>query len=209
MEKKVNSNCIQVFARAPVAGQVKTRIAARIGPEPALSLYQAMFHRTIEQVNQVPLSHRELWITGNPDDPMFAAVKPEFRIFTQQGKDLGERMRFALQQGLTRYTMVILIGTDCPTLDALYLESAIEALNAGNKVVFGPAEDGGYVLLGLTVMVPGLFEALHWGTDTVLQISQTRLKDLSLPFKLLKPLRDIDRPEDLPGLATLSPPLVY
>jgi len=206
---EIKTCCLQIFAREPVIGQVKTRIAAQIGTKPALSLYQALFNRTLEQVAAAPVSHRELWIDGNPDDPLFATAKPTYQLFVQQGRDLGERMRFALQQGLNRYDMVILIGTDCPSLDAAYLIRALLLLDGGTKVVFGPANDGGYVLLGLTAMIPELFESIPWGTEKVLQRSESRLHKLSIAFKLLEPLGDIDRLDDLPGLAGLSPPLVY
>ena len=92
-------------------------------------------------------------------------------------------------------------------MDSAYLEGALMALGQGNEVVIGPAEDGGYVLIGLKQPCPGLFQGIEWGSERVLSQTLQRLAQLKLPYALLEPLWDVDRPQDLQRLAELNPPL--
>lgn len=114
----------------------------------------------------------------------------------QQGADLGERMAFSFSIALQTHDKVIIIGTDCPALDEEYIEQAIQALGE-HDVVIGPAEDGGYVLLGLRKFSLELFTGISWGSDSVLKQTRQVLKDLSWSYKELGIMHDIDRPKDL------------
>ena len=102
---------------------------------------------------------------------------------------------------------VVLIGTDCPAMTAEYIESAFAALKAGSDVVLGPATDGGYVLIGVREVVPGLFEGIQWGGDRVLTTTIDKIRSQNLKHRLLDMLWDVDRPEDLLRLDELEPPL--
>jgi len=111
-------------------------------------------------------------------------------------------MGAALADAAARHRHLVLIGTDCPAMDAGYLEEAFRVLESGIPLVLGPAEDGGYVLIGCTGMPPaGLFEGIDWGTERVLAQTRARIAALGHGHQELPPLSDIDRPEDLTCLA--------
>ena len=105
-------------------------------------------------------------------------------------------MLFAAKQGLNNARAVILVGTDCPFIDKHYLLSACKALD-NNDVVIGPAEDGGYVLLGMKMLYPSLFQNMEWGNDTVFETTVNVLQKNALLYKILPTLNDIDRPGDI------------
>jgi rSAM/selenodomain-associated transferase 1 len=104
---------------------------------------------------------------------------------------------------------VVLIGTDCPALNPAYVECAFEALQEGVEVVLGPAEDGGYVLVGMRQPVPEMFSNISWGSGAVLEETVQRLQQLGLSYRLLETLWDVDTVDDLPRLRELSPPLLW
>jgi glycosyltransferase A (GT-A) superfamily protein (DUF2064 family) len=106
-------------------------------------------------------------------------------------------MLHAFDHALNVYRYVIIIGTDCPSLSKHHLEQAVLALKEGNQAVLIPAEDGGYVLLGLTLVNYHLFEGIHWGRSDVAQITRQRLTSLNWKWRELDRLWDIDRVEDL------------
>jgi rSAM/selenodomain-associated transferase 1 len=115
----------------------------------------------------------------------------------QQGGDLGKRMANAFQDSFREgVTATIIVGSDCPGLNPALLATAFESLSR-NALVFGPAHDGGYYLIGLRYMVPELFCDISWGSETVLAESLTILTTKGLNPMLLEPLGDVDRPEDL------------
>ena len=114
----------------------------------------------------------------------------------QCGSDLGERMYSALLDGLERFDRVLLVGSDCPGLDTQYLTSAGAALDRV-PVVFGPALDGGYVLVGARAVDEGLFREIAWGQESVLATTLQRAESLGIDVEMLEPRADIDRPEDL------------
>jgi glycosyltransferase A (GT-A) superfamily protein (DUF2064 family) len=103
----------------------------------------------------------------------------------------------AFRRGLAEYSGVILVGSDCPGIDPDYLKQAAAALHTV-PVVVGPANDGGYVLLGARVISENLFSGIAWGTDQVLAQTQRALARVGLQWIELPRLTDIDRPEDLP-----------
>ncbi len=129
----------------------------------------------------------------------------------QTGQDLGARMDAAIRQTLLKKSVesVILIGTDCPALTERYLDQALLALESGVDVVLGPAEDGGYVLVGMRRPIGAVFEDIPWGTERVMQRTLEALKAKELTYRLLDTLWDVDRPEDLARLQLLEPPLSW
>ncbi|MDP6651099.1 MAG: TIGR04282 family arsenosugar biosynthesis glycosyltransferase [Gammaproteobacteria bacterium] len=200
---------IVVFARAPLPGQVKTRLQAKLGPEGCLLLYTAMLDRLLATLRRAELAPVELWVSSNADHEVFISYCNKKDIYIQNGQDLGQKMHWAAGQVLANSAVdgVLIIGTDCPAMDSAYLEGALMALGQGNEVVIGPAEDGGYVLIGLKQPCPGLFQGIEWGSERVLSQTLQRLAQLKLPYALLEPLWDVDRPQDLQRLAELNPPL--
>ncbi|WP_461482127.1 TIGR04282 family arsenosugar biosynthesis glycosyltransferase, partial [Porticoccus sp.] len=117
-----------------------------------------------------------------------------------RGGGLGERMAFAFADRLQHHAKVVLIGSDCPAIDADYVRAALLALDEV-PAVLGPAADGGYVLIGLTAAAPALFADVPWGTGAVLSVTRQRLVALRWSWRELDILPDIDRPGDLRHLA--------
>lgn len=189
--------CIALFARVPVAGQVKTRLIPALGAEGACRLHERLLARILGVLQQQDLCDAELWLDAPGTHPLLAgSVLP---VCLQQGADLGERMAHAVATTLQRYRRVLVIGTDTPGLDADYLEQALQALQ-DNDVVLGPALDGGYVLIGVAGRPAPVFDGVAWGTDRVLQQTLACIAAAGLRCRLLEPRADIDRPEDLQHL---------
>ena len=132
------------------------------------------------------------------DHALFAACLAQGAraIRRQRGADLGERMYHALAAGLARYERVLLVGSDCPAIDAAYLHRALQVLD-DVPVVLGPALDGGYVLIGVRSVDPALFAGIAWGQPTVYAETVARLRRLGVDWTALPALPDIDRPADL------------
>jgi rSAM/selenodomain-associated transferase 1 len=187
--------CIALFARAPVAGQVKTRLIPALGPGGACALHTRLLRQMQDVLQRQRLCVVELWVDQLPGHAAFAAFGDA--VHQQQGSDLGERLSHAAREVLQRHRQLVFIGTDCPALDASYLEAALAALATEADVVIGPALDGGYVLLGLKVPEPRLFAAIGWGGPEVLEQTLRQAVLCGLQTTLLPALADIDRPEDL------------
>ena len=200
---------VLLFAREPVYGQVKTRLHASIGRRRAFDLHCAMLRYQVDNIQHSGLAPLELWVDGNPENPEIASLPLQEKARRQQGEDLGQRMRMAVQSARSRAEAVVLVGTDCPSIDRGYLEYALEKLASGKQVVIGPAEDGGYVLLGVRDSWPQLFLDIPWGGDRVMTVSRQRIDQLGLDCEILPERWDVDRPEDLARLASLSPPLNF
>ena len=192
---------IQIFARAPVPGAVKTRLIPALGADGAAALQARLLRRTLDMAPQSDLAPVQLWCVPDCDHAAFRDW-PGVSRYIQQGADLGKRMHNALIAGLETARRVILIGTDCPGLDGGYLHQAIGHL-ADHDVVLGPAEDGGYVLVGWRRPV-ALFTGIDWGSERVLDQTRTRLQAAGASWREL-PLRwDVDRPADVARLASLQ-----
>lgn len=196
-----------LFARAPVPGRVCTRLQARLGVAGATELYRLLLARRLWQLRETAPMPVEIWLDGTPEDAFFAPWRAHFTWFRQEGADLGERMWRAVCSAAQRSRRQLLIGVDSPVLDAAYLSAALAELRTGRQAVLGPAEDGGYVLLALAKPAPELFFDIPWGTDRVAAVTGARLDALGWRWSRLPTLWDLDRPEDLPRLATLVPPL--
>ena len=200
---------IVVFAREPLLGKVKSRLAIEIGAQEALVVYQAMLARLGQILTQAQIAAWDLWVTSNCSHKDFVSICNKNNIYLQIGQDLGARMDAAIRQTLQveNVESVVLIGTDCPALTERYLDQALLALESGVDVVLGPAEDGGYVLVGMRRPITAVFEDIPWGTDQVMHRTLETLKAKELTYRLLDTLWDVDRPEDLARLQSLVPPL--
>ncbi len=189
-----------IFARYPEPGKVKTRLIPSLGALGAAQFYRQMAEQTLAQARQLQ-GQRSLQV-----DVRFVGGSYELmqdwlgRVlsYTPQGDgDLGARMERSLQSafdaGIQR---VIIIGTDCPDLDVQIMEQAFQSLEQ-HDLVLGPAQDGGYYLIGLRQPVPELFTGIAWSTSVVLQQTVEIAQELGLAIAYLPTLSDIDRPEDL------------
>jgi len=197
---------ILIFAKAPTPGQVKTRLIPVLGESGAAELQRQLIERTLHTAAAAALGAIELWCAPGAEDPFLAACAKRHgtRLRTQGEGDLGTRMARALESVLAAGSPGLLIGCDCPVLTPAYLRDAAAALAGGDDAVLGPAEDGGYVLIGLARRPTAeLFEDIAWGTATVMQETRARLGRANWRWRELALLWDVDRPEDLPRLRQL------
>jgi rSAM/selenodomain-associated transferase 1 len=192
---------VAIFARAPVAGRVKTRLIPRLGAEGAAALQHAFIRRTLRTALAANLGSVSLWCAPNCEHPAFIDYSDEFRVplYPQYGADLGARMFQAFTR-LCRRGGAVVIGTDCPALTVSELWSAASALREGNDAVFVPAEDGGYVLVGLRRPIASLFHDVPWGSGLVMDRTRSLLRSTGVRWQELAPLWDVDRPEDIDRL---------
>lgn len=197
-----------LFARYPEPGTAKTRLIPALGAEGAATLYRQMTEHTLSQVRrwverqsggQMKLSTRQVEIrfAGGSEVKMQAWLGPNWRYVPQGTGDLGDRLVRSLQATWeTGASRIVIIGTDCPELDARLLHQAF-ALLAHHDLVLGPAVDGGYYLIGVRQCWPELFQNIAWSTAAVLQQTLTIGQQLGLAIALLPTLSDVDYPEDL------------
>jgi len=193
------SAVIIVFAKAPVAGQVKTRLCPPLTPDEAASLHGSLVLDLLERCQSLKECDRILAGAPTPEHPFFGAMKTRFKIpvWDQVGHDLGARMAHTFQSSLgSPYHSVVIVGTDIPGITVQLISTAFKSLQ-DHDVVVGPTVDGGYYLIGLRSPVPELFENIPWSTDSVFALTQEKITALGLSLKILPMLRDLDTVEDL------------
>jgi uncharacterized protein len=188
-----------VFCKAPMPGQVKTRLIPFLSAEAAAQLHCELAEKTLQTAAENNLCEMQLWCSPSTDHPFYRALSKKYPItlFVQQGTGLGERMHHAFVKALTRYKSAIIIGCDCPSLTAADLEEALNLLRQGKQCVIAPAEDGGYVLIGLKQPQATLFDNMPWGTAKVLGLTRDKLQSLAFDYHELNPQWDLDNMEDL------------
>ncbi|MBX7527806.1 TIGR04282 family arsenosugar biosynthesis glycosyltransferase [Qipengyuania vesicularis] len=179
---------LSIFARLPVPGKVKTRLIPALGEEGAARLYARLLVQTVEEARESGLAF-ELRVTGGEIAAFHELLGPDVSVVDQGEGDLGERMARVEAPAL-------LIGSDCPGVTAPLLRAAADALD-DRRVVLGPANDGGYYLIGYREPVPFLFEDMAWSTPAVLPETLARLVARGMGPAILPELTDIDTAEDL------------
>ncbi|HZY32072.1 MAG TPA: TIGR04282 family arsenosugar biosynthesis glycosyltransferase [Candidatus Methylomirabilis sp.] len=196
-------HAIAVMAKAPMAGHVKTRLVPPLSQEEAAELYRCLLLDKILQVGTLPGVDPYLAYTPTEARAQMAPLAPQaFTLIPQSGSDLGDRLHrlsaILLERG---HPGVILIDSDTPTLPSTYLLEAIDRIQSETTdLVLGPAEDGGYYLIGLKRPCRSLFDRIPWSgpsvmTETLRRASQQRLEVATLP-----PWFDVDTPNDLARL---------
>ncbi len=182
--------------RALRPGSVKTRLAAEIGADEACAAYRQLLDRLLPNLRPTDMA---VELRHTPDDAA-AEVSPwaaaRWQLTAQGDGDLGVRLeRAVLQSGAAGFTRTLIIGTDCPYLTLTDLREAREALSS-NDLVLGPAEDGGYWLIGMRLCHAELFRGIPWGTDRVLAVTLERARSAGLSVELLRTLADVDTAAD-------------
>lgn len=177
------------MAKPPVLGKAKSRLAADVGPEVALEVYQRLLAHTMDQARNYGGAARVFYAFDAADYKGFEAFAPVL----QQGEGLGERMAHAFSE---TGCPALMIGTDCPGVTAALLHQAAHALETADVVV-GPANDGGYYLIGLRQWQPGMLEGIPWSTAGVMQATLDQASRLGLTVARLPELVDIDTFADL------------
>lgn len=191
----MKSNCLLIiFIKNPEKGKVKTRLAETVGAEKALEIYNKLVDYTYSVVEPVD-ADKEIWFSRFiPDGNGLGGGK--FNKKLQEGKNLGERMSKAFREAFEKdYEKVVIVGSDCAELTTDLIKEAYKQLDEHGLVV-GPAEDGGYYLLGMNRFQVQLFEGLPWSTDGVLSQTLAIADELSLEVHLLPELNDVDYEAD-------------
>ena len=199
-----------IFCKAPIAGQVKTRLIPTLTAEQAMQLHSELSLSTLQRATQQPLCAAQLWCTPSIEHDFFIQAEHDYKLtrWQQQGNDLGERMNHALCTALKSYKRAVLIGCDCPSLTPQDLMSSISVLNEKTTAVFAPTEDGGYVLIGLNRPQPELFVAMPWGSAQVMTETRARCRQLGIIYHELAWQWDVDTAEDLTRYQKLNQPIV-
>jgi len=188
----MNNNLVIVFVKNIKLGKVKTRLAKTIGNQAAFEVYKELVQVTEEATKSIDSDVRIYFSEAIVDTKWKNTYKA-----VQEGPDLGERMKNAFIKGFEDgYQRIVLIGSDLPDISATHIENGLEALEH-SEVVFGPAEDGGYYLIGLSKMNTMVFENKPWSKSHLLTETLSELKENDIQFKTLDVLNDIDTFEDL------------
>ena len=185
---------VMVFARAPVAGRVKTRL--KLSAAAALHLHTQLIEKAVRTAREARCGPVELHVTA--PHQLFRMLKVQVR--RQRGEGLGERMYNALRNALRRHTRAIVIGADVPALAPTDLRRAARLLEGSADVVLAPAEDGGYALIGARRISLRIFTDVRWGSGAVLSQTLRNIERAGLRYRLLRTVWDVDRPEDLARL---------
>ncbi len=205
-----NNFVVIVFAKAPVPGDVKTRLIPALGEQYAAMLHVALTERALKTAQQSCAIAVELCGAPDVSHAFFQDCAEDFDIaLTAQGVgDLGARMGRALARGIEQHTRAIIIGADCPALTAQHISGAADMLDS-HDVVLTPAEDGGYALIGAKRMHADMFNVIDWGGAEVLAQQRRNLTACQLSCYEMETLWDVDRPADLIRLKALKPPLEF
>ncbi|MBI1799901.1 MAG: TIGR04282 family arsenosugar biosynthesis glycosyltransferase [Candidatus Eisenbacteria bacterium] len=188
-------NHVALFARRPESGSVKTRLSPALPPRLVCDLYRGMLGDALEAVAASRADRRRvLWLGTEAGEPV--AVPASLTEGEQSGSDLGERLERAFAAILGEPGRAVVIGADCPLLDAAYIDRAFATLERAD-LVLGPARDGGYTLIGLAREARGLFRGVAWGTPGVLDQTLERAGRAGLTIEKLPMLEDLDTPADL------------
>ena len=194
-----------VFSKAPIKGEVKTRLISELGEQGACELYKSLLSGTLKTVSESRLSDVRLYCYPDIEHEYFhqCAIQFPLKLCQQRGVDLGQRMYAAMERESKHYPQVIIIGSDCPWIRAEDIQLAQEKLASGTEVVLGPAQDGGYYLVAASKADSGLFRNISWGSSLVLGETRAYLQEHDVSWYELPEYSDIDRPEDLPAYRQL------
>ncbi len=188
----MTKDLVIVFVKNIKLGKVKTRLAKTIGNQCAFDVYSKLVEVTEIAIKNIAVD-KHIYFS---DAVIYTKWKDDFKT-VQQGRDLGERMKNAFIDGFKAgYNRIVLIGSDLPDIKSEHLKTGLQALDE-NDVVFGPAEDGGYYLIGLSKMHDFIFENKPWSESYLLEKTIHELKEKHVKFSTLVTLNDIDTFEDL------------
>lgn len=193
---------IAVMSRAPVAGRAKTRLAPALGERGAARLQRLLLRRALQTALSARLGGVTLWCEPDTRHPAFRSLARmlDIRLRPQCEGDLGERMAAVFASDDVRGAAdqpMLLTGTDCPALEPWHLRQAAESLASGQDAYFLPAEDGGYVLVGLRRPRAEVFSGIDWSTDRVMRQTRERMRGAGMRWVEGPTLWDVDTPADL------------
>ena len=192
-----------VFAKAPVVGQVKTRLIGALTPGQATELYVCFLQDTFATMEEVQTEREQLSLVlcYTPADDLEAFEAADLDrclLLAQRGRDLGERLHHCCADLLAAgFHSIVILGADTPTLPDEIVIEAFERLTEHGAIVIGPATDGGYYLIGLNQLYLKLFAQIDWSSEVVMTQTQARAAELKLKLSLLPEWNDVDTPADL------------
>lgn len=195
-EAAVTGIPVCVFAKPPVPGRVKTRLASAVGDARAAGIAAAMLGDVWSVVNNTAGTFPVL---AAAEPGAFALDVPEERIWLQPSGDLGLRIECILRRGLESASAAIALGADSPLLTTVQLSEAMDALQSGDAVL-GPCSDGGFYLLGLRCCPPGLLAGIRWSSTQTLRETEARMDAHGISSSRLVTLMDVDTAADLQQL---------
>jgi len=197
----MTKNLILIFTRNPELGKCKTRLAKTVGNENALTIYKMLLQHTANVVEQVNCDKAVYYSVKVRDNDLWDSTI--YQKHQQEGDDLGYRMQNAFNNSFkSGYEKVIIVGSDLYDLKPKHIQEAFDKLDT-HDVTIGPAEDGGYYLLGMKTLHPHIFEHKNWGTETVREDTLNDLKTKRVV--LLEPLNDIDVFDDVKDYDIFKP----
>ncbi len=199
---KTSNNLLLIFTRNPELGKVKSRLAADVGNEIALEVYQFLLNHTKKITENLNLD-KQVWYSQNINPNDIWDNNTYNKQEQIQCEDLGNRMRYAFDKGFSMgYKKIIIIGSDLYDISPQDIISAFTKLE-NKQAVIGPATDGGFYLLGLTTPIPEIFKNKKWGTSTVLPDTLTNLEKYT--FELLEERNDVDYVSDIESVDVFQP----
>jgi rSAM/selenodomain-associated transferase 1 len=199
----MRANALVIMAKAPLAGQVKTRLLPALSPEQAARLAQALL---VDQLNHLrQMESADLYLAFAPEEARLLIEQlapPRFSLFPQQGADLGARMQAVFEKLFrAHYRSIVLIGSDLAAVPLCFFDQAYRFLESRqHRVTLGPSRDGGYYLIGCNQPTPELFSEMSWSHEAVLTQTLARLGQLKIAHDLLPGWFDVDTPEDVHAL---------
>ncbi len=189
--RNVINEAVIIFAKEPVPGRVKTRLAKEIGADEACRIYQTLLDCTMKAIAPLKTT-KYMYLPPGDRCWLHAEEQKDLCIRTQIGTNLGERMQNAFAECFAYlHERIVLVGSDCPGLNPSLLRKAFQALRRADTV-FGPAADGGYYLIGQADTCRDVFSGIPWSTEKVWAYSRKRLEINNWSFDLLPVLEDID-----------------
>jgi uncharacterized protein len=187
-------NALIIFVRKPEAGKVKTRLAATLGDEKALDIYRQLLQHTFNVASET-VADKFVFYAGEIESHDLWNAEGFYKRL-QSDQDLGHKMKTAFEEIFREdYKKVVIIGSDCFELTADMIAEAFVALDKTDMVI-GPANDGGYYLLGMKELRASLFENKQWSTESVFGDTVGDFKNYGLSFTTLALLTDVDTEED-------------
>ncbi len=195
-----------IFAKAPIPGLAKTRLIPFIGQEQAAELQKRMLCNIVEKVATLEIDTVQIWCTPDSQHPVFMDCQQQYKVslYNQIEGDLGQKMAFGLDYAFQQCGRVIIVGTDCPVLSTQDIHDAMNQLIQDNEAVIIPAEDGGYVLIGLNKNEPVVFKDIDWGTNQVLKQTLNHFEKLNIHYQVLNKKWDVDEIDDLKRLSQIE-----
>lgn len=196
MKAAMREPVLGLFAKLPRPGAVKTRLAAAVSSEWAARVAEAFLRDSLARLAALPVYRMVVFAPAEAEAEFADLVRGKYELAPQTSGDLGQRMEtFIAGQLAAGAYAVVLVGADSPTLPVEYVRQAFTALSRAD-VVLGPAQDGGYYLVGCGRQIPPIFHGIAWSSSGVLAQTIDRLQDSTWRLAVLPPWYDVDTVQD-------------